>query len=52
MEPEVEALTQDLDGYHLFHATRAELPLALTGNPAERSLVERRLLDRAQGCDG
>jgi RNA polymerase sigma factor (sigma-70 family) len=58
---EVEALAQDLDGYHLFHATRAELllelgrreqaraaelrALALTGNPAERSLLKRRLLD-------
>ena len=58
---EVEALAQDLDGYHLFHATRAELllelgrreqaraaelrALALTGNSAERSLLERRLLD-------
>jgi RNA polymerase sigma-70 factor (ECF subfamily) len=58
---EVEALAEDLDGYHLFHATRAELllelgrreqaqaaelrALALTGNPAERALLQRRLLD-------
>jgi predicted RNA polymerase sigma factor len=48
-----------LDGYHLFHATRAELlrdlgrpddartaderALALTANPAEQSLLRRRL---------
>jgi RNA polymerase sigma-70 factor (ECF subfamily) len=56
---EVEALADDLDGYHLFHATRAELlrdlgqagqaraadqrALALTANPAERSLLRQRL---------
>ena len=56
---EVDALSLDLDGYHLFHATRAELlrqlgrpdearsadrrALALTENPAERALLERRL---------
>jgi RNA polymerase sigma-70 factor (ECF subfamily) len=56
---EVDALAADLDGYRLFHATRAELLLelgrreqsraaelraiALTANPAERSLLERRL---------
>ena len=56
---EVDALADDLDGYHLFHATRAELlrqldradeareadrrALALTENPAERALLERRI---------
>jgi len=56
---EVEALGRELDGYHLFHATRAELlidvgraeqsraaqarALELTGNPAERTLRLRRL---------
>ncbi|GIG91277.1 RNA polymerase sigma factor [Plantactinospora endophytica] len=56
---EVDALTDALDGYHLFHATRAELlrdldrphdaraaderALALTANPAERSLLRQRL---------
>lgn len=56
---EVEVLADDLDGYHLFHATRAELlrdlghadqaraadqrALALTANPAERSLLRQRL---------
>jgi RNA polymerase sigma factor (sigma-70 family) len=56
---EVDALAGDLDGYHLFHATRAELlrdlghagqaraadqrALALTANPAERSLLRQRL---------
>ena len=56
---EVDALSDDLDAYHLFHATRAELlrqlgrpeearsadrrALALTENPAERALLERRL---------
>ena len=56
---EVEALASELDGYHLFHATRAELllelgrreqsraaelrALSLTANRAERSLLERRL---------
>jgi RNA polymerase sigma factor (sigma-70 family) len=56
---EVEALAGDLDGYHLFHATRAELlrelgqadqaraadrrALTLTANPAERSLLRQRL---------
>jgi RNA polymerase sigma-70 factor, ECF subfamily len=50
-----------LDGYHLFHATRADLlrqlgrpaeaaaayrqALALTGNPAERSFLTRRLAE-------
>jgi len=56
---EVEALAGDLNGYHLFHATRAELlrdlghagqaraaderALTLTVNPAERSLLQQRL---------
>jgi RNA polymerase sigma factor (sigma-70 family) len=55
----VEALSEDLGGYHLFHATRGKLlqdlgrrdeaahaygaALALTSNPAERALLERRL---------
>jgi RNA polymerase sigma factor (sigma-70 family) len=55
----VDALAGQLDGYHLFHATRAHLlrdlgdqdgaraaderALALTANPAERSLLRRRL---------
>ena len=56
---EVDALSRELGGYHLFHATRAELlralgrpadaraadasALELTENPAERALLERRL---------
>ena len=56
---EVDSLEDDLDGYHLFHATRAELlrelgrtedaraadrrALELTENPAERTLLQRRL---------
>ena len=56
---EVDAL--NLDGYHLFHATRAELlielgaaeksraasarALELTTNPAERAVLERRLAE-------
>ena len=56
---EVEALEEDLDRYHLFHATRAQLlrelgrpeearaadrrALELTENPAERTLLQRRL---------
>ena len=56
---EVDAIGAELDGYHLFHATRAELlrrlgraaearaadgrALELTGNPAERALLEQRL---------
>jgi predicted RNA polymerase sigma factor len=55
----VDALAGDLSGYHLFHATRAELlralgkmdearaadehALGLTGNPAERSLPRQRI---------
>jgi RNA polymerase sigma factor (sigma-70 family) len=57
---EVEPLAPTLDGYHLFHAIRGELlvelgrreqgraaelrALALTGNRAERSLLEQRLI--------
>ncbi len=56
---DVEPLAERLDGYHLYHATRAELlrrlgrtaeardadrrALQLTENPAERELLERRL---------
>jgi RNA polymerase sigma factor (sigma-70 family) len=56
---EVDTLARDLDGYHLFHATRAELlrdlgrpgearaaderALSLTANPAERSVLRQRL---------
>ncbi len=56
---EVDALAGALDRYHLYHATRAELlrdlarpaearraderALRLTGNPAERALLEQRL---------
>jgi predicted RNA polymerase sigma factor len=56
---EADTLAGTLDGYHLFHATRAELlrdlgrpddaraaderALALTANPAERSLPRQRL---------
>jgi len=56
---EVDATAPELDGYYLFHATRAELlrelgraveahealerALRLTQNPAERALLERRL---------
>ena len=56
---EVNALEAELSRYHLFHATRAELlrelgraeearrcdeqALGLTGNPAERALLEQRL---------
>jgi RNA polymerase sigma-70 factor (ECF subfamily) len=56
---EVDALTDDLNDYHLFHGTRAELlrdlgqgdqaraaderALTLTANPAERSLLRQRL---------
>jgi RNA polymerase sigma-70 factor (ECF subfamily) len=55
----VDELAAELDGYHLFHATRGRLleqlgregeasaalrsALALTTNPAERALLERRL---------
>jgi len=56
---EVDTLSDVLDDYHLFHATRAELlrdlghaeqarnadqrALSLTANPAERSLLQHRL---------
>lgn len=56
---EVDELSDDLDRYHLFHATRAELlrdlgrpdeardadrrALELTDNPAERALLEERI---------
>src|SRR5205823_4748548 len=56
---EVDTLAGELGGYHLYHATRAELlrdlgrtaeargadaqALRLTGNPAERALLEQRL---------
>jgi RNA polymerase sigma-70 factor (ECF subfamily) len=56
---EVDALAGQLDGYHLFHAARAELlrdlgyagqahaaderALVLTANPAERDLLRQRL---------
>jgi RNA polymerase sigma-70 factor (ECF subfamily) len=55
----VNAVGTELNRYHLFHATRAELlrelgrvdearcsdeqALGLTGNPAERALLEQRL---------
>ena len=58
---EVDALKGELDTYHLFHAIRGELllklnqrqqaraaslrALALTHNPAEQSLLTRRLLE-------
>jgi len=57
--PLVDALAPDLDGYHLFHAVRADLlrrlarseeaaeayrrALALVSNPTERAYLERRL---------
>jgi len=56
---EVDALAEALDGYHLWHATRAELlrdlgrgdeareaderALKLTENPAEQSLLRQRI---------
>ena len=59
---ELVPLARDLDRYHLYHATRAELlralgrtdearqadrrALALTENPAERALLEERIGDR------
>ncbi|HEU4798551.1 MAG TPA: hypothetical protein VFT63_06455 [bacterium] len=55
----IEGLAEDLERYHLFHATRGELlralgradearaaearALALTDNPAERALLEQRI---------
>ncbi|HEV3232877.1 MAG TPA: RNA polymerase sigma factor, partial [Candidatus Dormibacteraeota bacterium] len=57
----LENLARPLDGYHLYHATRAELladlgragaarearlrALELTANPAERALISRRLAE-------
>ena len=62
---EIEPLAATLDRYHLFHATRAELlrecgrldeaqaaldrAIALVSNPAERALLEERLLKGARG---
>jgi RNA polymerase sigma factor (sigma-70 family) len=56
---ELDCLADQLDGFHLYHATRGELlrdlrrpdearhaderALGLTGNPAERALLEQRL---------
>jgi len=61
---DVDALSSELSGYHLFHATRAELlralgraadaraaderALELTENPAERALLARRLAGRSR----
>jgi len=61
---DVDALAAELSGYHLFHATRAELfralgrtadaraadeqALELTENPAERALLARRLARRSR----
>ncbi len=61
---EVDALSDGLSGYHLFHATRAELlralgrtvdaraaderALELTENPAERALLQKRLARRSR----
>jgi RNA polymerase sigma factor (sigma-70 family) len=61
---EVELLARDLDGYHLFHAVRGELlldlgrreqaraaelrALDLTGNQAERSLLQRKLREAGE----
>jgi RNA polymerase sigma-70 factor (ECF subfamily) len=58
---ELDQLARDLDGYHIFHAARGEVltelgqreqaraaqlkALGLTRNPAERSLLERRLFE-------
>jgi len=58
---DVDSLAGALDGYHLFHATRAQLlravgqdeqartadsrALSLATNPAERALIEQRLFD-------
>jgi RNA polymerase sigma-70 factor (ECF subfamily) len=59
--PDLDALAADLDGYHLFHAARAEVQqglgrreearrgreraLELARNTAERALLERRLFE-------
>jgi RNA polymerase sigma-70 factor (ECF subfamily) len=63
---DVNALAAELAGYHLYHATRAELlrklgraaeahsadarALALTANPAERELLENRLIGGSPGA--
>jgi RNA polymerase sigma-70 factor (ECF subfamily) len=63
---EVDRLTDELDGYHLFNATRAELlrmlgrrgearraderAVALTANAAERALLEQRLTGEFTRC--
>ena len=60
--PLVERLADELDGYHLFHAARADLlrrlgrredaiaayrrALELTTNPTEREFLERRIAER------
>src|ERR687892_2658975 len=60
---ELDALAGALDGYHLYHATRADLlrelgkadqaraadrrALELTANPAERAVLRRRIEDTA-----
>ena len=65
---EIEPLAPRLDGYHLFHAARGELlrrlnrhdearaadrrALALTDNPAERRLLEARLVQPERGVIG
>lgn len=43
---EAETLRDALDGYHLFHATRAEL-LRTLGRPADAAAADRRALDLA-----
>jgi RNA polymerase sigma factor (sigma-70 family) len=64
---EVDALSNTLDNYHLFHATRAELlralghpfqaraadqrALELTINPAEQALLRRRIDSDAVDCE-
>ena len=61
---EVDSLSRELNGYHLFHATRGELlralgqaadaraaderALDLTENPAERALLQKRLARRSR----
>ncbi|HEY7969859.1 MAG TPA: DUF6596 domain-containing protein, partial [Candidatus Limnocylindrales bacterium] len=65
---EVDAVADELDAYHLLHATRGEvlralgrheearmaesIALTLTRNPAERSLLERRMSDRKEARHG
>jgi predicted RNA polymerase sigma factor len=43
---EIEPLSADLDGYHLFHALRAAL-LAALGRDAEADQVRKRALELA-----